>query len=133
PYLRSLYSVKLDGSDLRRLTPAGVDADINPGLSAISRTTEFIRQLSPSGEYLAYTRSTVSQPPQTVIVRLSDASETVIEEADISELLASGYAPPEEFVTLAADGKTEIHGLLYQPKALPLDGKAPLMVGQYAS
>src|SRR5262249_40591780 len=36
PYLRSLYSVNLDGSDLRRLTPAGVDAEINPGLSAIS-------------------------------------------------------------------------------------------------
>jgi dipeptidyl-peptidase-4 len=133
PYLRSLYAVNLDGSELRRITPAGIDADINPGLSAISKTTEFIRQLSPSGEYLVYTRSTVTHPPQTVIVRLSDASETVIEEADISELLAYGYEPPEEFVTLAADGQTEIHGLLYRPHGLPTDSRAPLMVGQYAS
>ncbi len=133
PYLRSLYSVNLDGSNLRRLTPAGVDADITPGLSAISRTTEFIRQLSPSGNYLVYTRSTVSRPPQTVVVCLGDGSETLIEEADVSGLLASGYVPPEEFVTLATDGETEIYGLLYRPSVLPADGKAPVMVAQYAS
>lgn len=133
PYLRSLYAVNFDGSGLRRLTPAGVDADINPGLSAISKTTEFNRQLSPDGEYLAYTRSSVTQPPRTVVVRLSDGAETSIEEADVSALLASGYVPPEEFMTLAADGQTEIHGLLYRPHVLPADGKAPLMVGQYAS
>ncbi|WP_241696035.1 S9 family peptidase [Solimonas terrae] len=133
PYLRSLYAVNLDGSGLRRLTPAGVDADINPGLSAISKTTEFIRQLSPSGRHLLYTRSTVSQPPQTVIVRLADGHETLIEQADVSALLADGYVPPEEFVTLAADGKTEIHGLLYRPAVLPADGRAPVIVAQYAS
>ena len=133
PYLRSLYSVNLDGSDLRRLTPTDVDADITPGLSAISKSTEFTPQLSPTREYLAYTRSSVSQPPQTAIVRLKDGRDTVIEETDVSELLASGYVPPEAFVTLAADGETEIHGLLYRPKNLHADGKAPLMVAQYAS
>ncbi|MGH8446597.1 MAG: DPP IV N-terminal domain-containing protein [Solimonas sp.] len=133
PYLRSLYRVNLDGSGLRRLTPAGVDADINLGLSTITKATEFIRQLSPGGDYLVYTRSTVSQPPQTAVARLADGSETVIEEADISALLDAGYVPPEEFVTLAADGKTEIHGLLYRPPVLPAGGKAPVMVSQYAS
>lgn len=133
PYLRSLYTVNADGSGLRRITPTGVDADINPGLSAISKTREFIPQLSPSGEYLVYTRSAVSRPPQTVAVRLRDGSEQLIEETDVSALLAAGYVPPEEFVTLAADGKTEIHGLLYRPQLMPADGKAPVMVGQYAS
>ncbi|MGH8506954.1 MAG: prolyl oligopeptidase family serine peptidase, partial [Stenotrophobium sp.] len=133
PYLRSLYSINLDGSGLRRLTPAGVDADINPGLSAISKTTEFIGQLSPDREYLVYTRSTVSRPPQTCVLNLKDGTEHVIEEADVSQLLTSGYVPPEEFVTLAADGKTEIHGLLYRPHKLGAGAKAPLMVAQYAS
>jgi dipeptidyl aminopeptidase/acylaminoacyl peptidase len=133
PYLRSLYSVNLDGSALRRLTPAGVDADINAGLSTIARTTEFNRQVSPTGEYLAYTRSTVAQAPKTVVVRLSDGAETLIEEADVSELLAAGYVPPEEFVTLAADGETEIHGLLYRPQNLAAGDRAPVMVAQYAS
>src|SRR3546814_20972580 len=74
-------------------------------------TTECNRQLSPTGEYLCYTHSTVSQPPQTVVVRLRDGAETLIEQADVSELLAAGYVPPAEFLTLAADGETEIHGL----------------------
>lgn len=133
PYLRSLYSVQPDGSGLRRLTPTDVDADINPGLSVIAKTTEFVRQLSPTGDYLVYTRSTVSRPPQTVVLRLADGSETVIEQADVSALLAAGYVPPDEFVTLAADGKTEIHGLLYRPPVLPADGRAPIVVAQYAS
>src|SRR3546814_5849786 len=82
PYLRSLYSVNLDGSGLRRLSPAGVDADINPGLSAIAKTTEFHRQLSPTGEYLCYTHSTVTQSPQTVVVRLRDGAETLLERSE---------------------------------------------------
>ncbi len=133
PYLRALYSINLDGSGLRRLTPAGMDADINPGLSAISKDTEFTSQLSPDRQYLFYTRSTVSQPPQTCVLNLETGQEQVIEDADVSALLASGYVTPEEFVTLAADGKTEIHGLLYRPKNLPTGAAAPLMVSQYAS
>src|SRR3546814_7368332 len=113
--------------------PAVVEADINPGLAAIAKTTEFNRKLSPTGEYLCYTHSTVTQSPQTVVVRLRDGAETLIEQADVSELLAAGYVPPEEFVTLAADGETEIHGLLYRPQVSPADGKAPIMVAQYAS
>ncbi|MES2490084.1 MAG: prolyl oligopeptidase family serine peptidase [Pseudomonadota bacterium] len=133
PYLRSLYCVNPDGSGLQRLTPAGVDADINPGLSAIAKSTEFAGHLSPDRKYLSYTRSTVSQPPQTCVLNLVDGTEHVIEEADVSRLLDSGYVVPEEFVTLAADGKTEIYGLLYRPRELANGAKAPLVVAQYAS
>src|SRR3546814_7177978 len=66
PSLRSLYSVNFDGSGLRRFSPAGVDADINPGLSAIAKTTEFNRQLSPTGEYLCYTPLTATKSPHTL-------------------------------------------------------------------
>src|SRR3546814_1981045 len=77
PYLRSLYSVNLDGRGLRRLSPAGVDADINPGLSAIAKTPEFNRKLSPTGKYLCYPNSTVTQSPHTVVVRLRAGAETL--------------------------------------------------------
>lgn len=133
PYLRSLYSVNPDGSDLRRLTPAEIDADINPGLSAIAKTLDFAGHLSPDRKFLAYTRSTVKQPPQTCILDIDDGVERIIEEADVSALLAAGYMPPEEFVTLAADGETELHGLFYRPHALAPGAKAPLLVSQYAS
>lgn len=133
PYLRSLYRVNLDGTGLRRLTPAGIDADINPGLSAISKTTEAARHLSADRRYLVYTRSTISQPPETCVLDLESGREHVVETADVSELLASGYVPPEEFTTLAADGKTPLYGVLYRPKDLAPGTKAPLLVAQYAS
>ena len=133
PYLRSLYCVNLDGSGLRQLTPTGLDADINPGLAAISKTTEFVKQVSPTHQYVAYTRSTVTQPPQTCLLRVEDGAEKLLEEADVAGLLESGYVPPEEFVTLAADGKTEIYGLLYKPHHLKDGEKAPILVAQYAS
>ena len=133
PYLRSLYCVQLDGSGLRRLTPTGLDAEVFRGLSAISKTSEPSSPLSPCGNYLVYARSNISQAPQTVVLRLDDGQEAVIEEADVSDLIAAGYRPPEEFATLAADGKTAIHGVLYRPAQMPAGGKAPLMVAQYAS
>lgn len=133
PYLRSLYSVNPDGSDLRLLTPAGVDANINPGLSAISNTKDFAGHLSPDRKYLSYTRSTVAQPPQTCILNLENGMEHIIEQADVSALMYAGYVPPEEFITLAADGETQIHGLFYRPLALAPGAKAPLVVSQYAS
>jgi dipeptidyl-peptidase-4 len=133
PYLRSLYSINADGSDMRRLTPAGIDADINPGLTAISKIAEFVSQLSADRKFLSYTRSSVSQPPQTCVLDLDSGCEHVMEEADVSALLASGYVPPEEFVTLAADGKTPIHGLLYRPHRRVTSDKTPLIVAQYAS
>lgn len=133
PYLRVLYSIQSDGSGLRRLTPTDVDADINPGLSAISKTTEFAGHLSPDRRYLAYTRSSVSQPPQTCLLDLDDGNERILETADVSGLLAAGYVPPEAFVTLAADGRSDIHGLLYRPHGLRAGAKAPVMVAQYAS
>lgn len=133
PYLRTLYGIKLDGSGLRRLTPVGLDADINPGLSAISKSTEFIGHLSPDRKYLGYTRSSVTSSPKTCVLNLKDGTEHVLEEADVSQLLSAGYVPPEEFVTLAADGETEIHGLFYRPRELATNAKVPIMVVQYAS
>ncbi|HEY1076365.1 MAG TPA: prolyl oligopeptidase family serine peptidase [Fontimonas sp.] len=133
PYLRSLYSIQLDGSGLRRLTPAGTDAEITPGLSAISKATRFHSQLSADRQYLHYTRSSVTQPPQTCVLRIDDGQEHLIEQADVSALLDAGYVAPEEFSACAADGQTTIHGLLYRPRQLDADGRAPLMVSQYAS
>lgn len=134
PYLRSVYSVNADGTDLRLLTPERTDADVNPGLSTIDKATEANQQLSPDHEYLVYTHSTVSQPPKTCILRIADAHTVAkIEEADVSAVLEAGHVPPEEFTALAADGKTELYGLLYRPKNLAVNECAPLVVAQYAS
>lgn len=65
--------------------------------------------------YFVDSASTVSTPPVTT-VRDWDGNVLVeLERADITRLLATGWRPPEEFTAIAADGETEIHGLLYKP------------------
>src|SRR5262249_25258292 len=49
---------------------------------------------------------------------LRSADGTLIRElqlADVSKLLAAGWKPPESFVTKAADGVTDIYGILFRP------------------
>jgi hypothetical protein len=38
-----------------------------------------------------------------------------LEKADISKLLASGWKPPMQIKMTAADGKTDIYGMLFRP------------------
>ncbi len=40
---------------------------------------------------------------------------TELEEADFSRLLAAGYRFPERFVVKAADGVTDLYGVMYKP------------------
>ena len=38
-----------------------------------------------------------------------------LEHADITKLIATGWTPPERFCVKAADGVTDIYGVLYRP------------------
>jgi dipeptidyl aminopeptidase/acylaminoacyl peptidase len=100
PYFRHLYSVGLDGSGLRLLTPEDADHDVS---------------LSPSGLYFidVYSKPDV---PQVSVLR-STGGELVLEleRADISRLLATGWKPPLPFTVKARDGKTDLYGLMFRP------------------
>ena len=77
--------------------------------------------LSPSGAYIVETASSLSQPPQ-LIVRSALSGEVlrVCETADASGLAAHvaphALPPALPFVTIAADGETEIHGVIQRPR-----------------
>ncbi len=101
PYLRHLYRAKLDGSDLRLLTPESADHSV---------------WLSPSRKYVVDTYSRVDLPPVSVLRKASDGSVIrELERSDISDLLAAGWTKPEPFVAKARDGKTDIYGVIWRP------------------
>ena len=56
----------------------------------------------------------------------------VLAEADISALREIGWRPPEEFVVKAADGETDVHGLMYKPHDFDPSRKYPLIEIIYA-
>lgn len=72
-------------------------------------------QLSPSKMVFLDTYSSVTQPPRTELRTTDGALLAVIAEADVSVLEALDWPVPEPFVVPAADGVTELHGVLYRP------------------
>ncbi len=96
-----LYRVNLDGSGLKLLTPENAHHVVN---------------VSPNGRYVVDTYSRLDQPPVTVL-RSTQNGHVIreLERADIARLQVLGWRPPEVIQATAADGVTEIYGLLYKP------------------
>lgn len=100
PYYQHAYRVNLDGSGLRLLNPG--DAD--------HRAT-----FSESGRFFVDNYSRVNTIPKSV-VRGADGQEVMaLEESDFSRLLDAGYQFPEPFTVKAADGITDLYGVMYLP------------------
>ena len=113
PYLAHVYRAGLDGSDLRLLTPD--DADHAPSFS-------------PTGEYFADTWSRVNLAPVSVLRRGEDGSVAMeLERVNVEP----GYPWPEPFRLLAADGKTDIYGVIVRPSNLDPQKKYPVIEDIY--
>jgi dipeptidyl-peptidase-4 len=120
PYLRRVYRVDLDGTNLVLLTPEEADHTLN-GPPAAMIALLFGQSappsmVSPDGTLLIDSYSTVSAPGVSVLRSTRDgAIVRPLETADASALFATGWRPPEPFVAKAADGVTDLHGVIYRP------------------
>lgn len=110
PYLRHFYRVKLDGTSLQLLTPEDADHFNTPTFTFQNQSP-----FSPSGRFFVDTYSRADAPPVTVLRSADGKLIRVLERADITGLLATGWKFPEPFHTKAADGITDIYGLIYRP------------------
>jgi len=118
PYLEHLYSVNLDGSNLKLLTPESVTHDI---------------EFSSDYKYFTDNYSRVDRKPKSVVRKSSDGSIVMnLEEADIKDLEATGWQPPEPFSVKARDGETDIYGVIYRPTNFDPDKKYPVIDGTYS-
>jgi dipeptidyl aminopeptidase/acylaminoacyl peptidase len=100
PYFVNYYRVGLDGMGLTRLT----EADANHAVS-----------FSSDMKYYVDTYSRVDLAPVSELRLTADGSlVTVVERADITELVKAGWKPPEVFVAAGRDGTTEIWGVIFR-------------------
>ncbi|MGH9387815.1 MAG: DPP IV N-terminal domain-containing protein [Vicinamibacterales bacterium] len=101
PYLRHTYRVNLDGTGLTLLTPEDADHAVS---------------FSPDGQFFvdAYSRPNV---PTVSVLRRAETGQIVsqLETADASRLMAMGWTMPEPFRGKAADGQTDLYGLIWRP------------------
>jgi dipeptidyl aminopeptidase/acylaminoacyl peptidase len=117
PYLVHLYWVNFDGSALRSLTP-------EPAFHGIST--------SPDDKYFVDNYSRVDLPTRSVLRKLEDGSVVMeLEQADIEDVLAVGWRFPEPFKLKAADGETDIYGLIWKPTNFDPSRKYPVIDQTY--
>jgi dipeptidyl aminopeptidase/acylaminoacyl peptidase len=117
PYFTHLYRVGLDGKNFVSLTP-------DNGTHST--------QISPDGKYIVDTFSQPDVAPQTTLRDgMTGAVIMPLEKADISKLLATGWKPPMQIKMTAADGKTDIYGMLFRPTNFDPNNKYPIINNAY--
>ena len=100
PYYMHLYRVNFDGSDMRLLNPGDYDSRIG---------------ISQKGEYFVSSYSRVDTAPANALYDGKGKKIMDLETADLSLLFAAGYQFPEPFKVKAADGVTDLYGVIYKP------------------
>jgi dipeptidyl aminopeptidase/acylaminoacyl peptidase len=116
-YDTQVYRVGLDGKGFKRLTE-------ERGQHAV--------EFSPSHEYLLDTHSSLDRPPSTDLRRADGTLVRRIWQANADSLKTLAWRPPEEFIVKAADGKTNLYGILYTPSHFDPTEKYPVVDAIYA-
>ncbi len=118
PYFIHYYRINFDGGGLLDLTP---------------EYASHMATFSKNYNYFVDNYSTVNLPQVTVLRVASDGKILMqLENADISDLLATGWKKPEVFVAKARDGKTDIWGNIYRPTNFDSTRTYPVLEHIYA-
>ncbi len=100
PYYLHLFRVNYDGTGLKQLDPK----DFNGMFS-----------LSDDCRYFTTTYSRVNAAPVSELYTTEGRKVLTLQSVDLEPLFATGYTYPEPFVVKAADGITDLHGVMYKP------------------
>ena len=100
PYQMHTFRVNFDGSGLKQLDMEDMDVWASA---------------DDNGKYLVLNYSRVDAAPASALYTASGAKKADLEKADLSQLFAAGYKFPERFTVKAADGVTDLYGVMYKP------------------
>lgn len=120
PYRRYVYRVNFDGSDLRLLTREPADHMLDgPANDLVGKLNPAppVHYVSPDGRTFVDRYATLSEAPSTVL-RETNSGRIVarLAQADSAIVDRLGLRAPEPFVAKAADGVTDLHGVIFWPK-----------------
>lgn len=116
PYYMHLYRVNFDGSGLKLLNPGNYNHRVS---------------VNDSNSYFVDNFSRVDSTPQSVLRDNKGRKLLELETADFSLLLEAGFKFPETFQVKAADGITELYGVMYKPFDFEEDKKYPIIAYVY--
>ena len=100
PYYEHLYKANVNGSGLKQITSG-----------------DFFHQVSVSDDtrFVVDNYSRVNTVPCADLLDRNGNKIMTIQESDFSQLMAAGYQFPELFTVKAADGVTDLYGVMYKP------------------
>lgn len=101
PYYQHAYRVPLAGGPVTLLNPGDYDHRFD---------------LGESNRFAVHNYSRVNTVPRSAVVDAVTGRKVLdLEEADFSKLFEAGYRFPEVFTVKAADGITDLYGVMYKP------------------
>ena len=112
PYYLHLFRVNYDGSGLKQLDPTGFNGTFS---------------LSDDCRYFTTTYSRVDAAPVSEFYTTEGRKLLTLQTVDLAPLFAMGYQYPETFVVKAADGITDLHGVMYKPYDFDPEKKYPII------
>lgn len=112
PFHAHYYKVGFDGSGQELVTP-------NDGNNSFS--------MSDTRSYFVHNVSRPDKPPRSILRDNSGREVMTLEEVDLTKLTEAGYTLPEQITVKAADGYTDIHGVMWKPADFDPDKKYPII------
>ncbi|MDB9952359.1 S9 family peptidase [Porticoccaceae bacterium] len=137
PYYRDLCRIHLDSGDITPLTSSNheywaVTQQHQSTTMAIGtgRDVSSSCAVAPSCNYAVVTRSRADEAPITLLLDRYSEVILTIESANISAL-PSNWQWPEPVKLVAADGKTDIYGLVFRPSTFSPEISYPIISHVY--
>jgi len=112
PFHAHYYKVEFDGDNQQLITPENANHSVN---------------MSDSRDYFVDNFSRPDQPTRTILRDNRGRELMVLEEADISKLEETGYTMPEQFSVKAADGVTDLYGVMWKPSNFDPEMEYPII------
>lgn len=112
PYYLHLFRVNYDGTGLKQLDPKDFNGEFS---------------LSDDRRYFTTTYSRVNAAPTTELYSVEGKKLLTLQTVDLQPLFDAGYKFPEPFVVKAADGITDLHGVMYKPYDFDPTKKYPII------
>jgi dipeptidyl aminopeptidase/acylaminoacyl peptidase len=116
PYFAHVYRVDLYGKQAELLTPENATHSV---------------YFSPTGHYFVDNYSTIDTPPQTVLRNTGGKIVMEVARAYVEKLYQYGWRPPEPFIIKAADGITDLYGIMWKPFDFDSTKKYPVISQVY--
>ncbi len=116
PYYPMYYRVDFSGRNFTLLTPEDASHTFN---------------ISESSKYFVDNISRVDEVPRSVLRDNNGGLVMELETADISRLEEAGWKMPKPFTVKAADGVTDLYGVMWKPFDFDPEKKYPIITHVY--